>query len=80
MVQIESMERAENKNNKESVEYAERKTHIWGTRSASASGILEKVKEHLQDQSVSFGTDADSFLELLYSAFTEYNMVESPEF
>ena len=27
-----------------------------------------------------FGTDADSFLELLYYAFTEYNTVESPEF
>lgn len=48
-------------------------THIWGTRSASASGILEKVKG-------CFGTDADSFLELLYYAFTEYNTVESPEF
>lgn len=55
-------------------------THIWGTRSASALGILEKVKEYLHDQSVSFGTDADSFLELLYYAFTEYNTVESPEF
>ena len=55
-------------------------TYIWGTRSASASGILEKVKEYLLDHPVSFGTDADSFLELLYYAFTEYNTVESPEF
>ena len=30
--------------------------------------------------SVNFGTDADSFLELLYYAFTEYNTVESSEF
>lgn len=29
---------------------------------------------------MSFGTDADSFLELLYYAFTEYNTVESAEF
>ena len=55
-------------------------THIWGTRSASVSGILEKVKEYLLDHPVSFGTDADSFLELLYYAFTEYNTVESAEF
>lgn len=55
-------------------------THIWGTRSASASGILEKVKGYLLDHPVNFGMDADSFLELLYYAFTEYNTVESPEF
>lgn len=29
---------------------------------------------------MSFGMDADSLLELLYYAFTEYNTVESPEF
>ena len=29
---------------------------------------------------MSFGTDADSFLELLYYVFTEYNTVGSPEF
>ena len=29
---------------------------------------------------MNFGTDADSFLELLYYAFTEYNTVESSEF
>ena len=55
-------------------------THIWGTRRASASWILEKVKGYLLDHPVSFGTDADSFLELLYYAFTEYNTVESTEF
>ena len=55
-------------------------THIWGTRSTSASEILEKVKGYLLDHPVSFGMDADSFLELLYYAFTEYNTVESPEF
>ena len=55
-------------------------TYIWGTRNASTSGILEKVKEYLLDYPVSFGTDADSFLELLYYAFTEYNTVESAEF
>lgn len=54
--------------------------HIWGTRSTSASGLLEKVKEYLLDHPVSFGMDADNFMELLYYAFTEYNTVESPEF
>ena len=29
-------------------------TYIWGTRSASVSGILEKVKESLQVMPVSF--------------------------
>ena len=55
-------------------------THIWGNRSASAPGILEKVKGYLLDYPVSFGMDADSFLGLLYYAFAEYNTVETPEF
>ena len=36
------------KNNKDSVESAEHETHIWGAHSASALGILEKVKEYLR--------------------------------
>ena len=80
MAHMESMDSAGSVKGLEHERTAGHEKHTWGTRQASASGILEKVKKYLETRPVSFGTDADSFLELLYYAFTEYNTVESPEF
>lgn len=80
MAHMESMDSAGKVKSLEQERTAGHEKHTWGTRQASASGILEKVKKYLEERPVSFGTDADSFLELLYYAFTEYNTVESPEF
>lgn len=55
-------------------------THTWGTRQASASGIMEKVKEYLWEHPANYNGQVDTLLELLYYAFAEYNTVETPEF
>lgn len=55
-------------------------THTWGTRQASASGIVKKVKEYLWEHPANYNGQVDALLELLYYAFAEYNTVETPEF
>ena len=55
-------------------------THTWGTRQASASGIMDKVKEYLWEHPANYNGQVDTLLELLYYAFAEYNTVETPEF
>ena len=69
---------------------------VWGTRKADAAGIahtvVEQMKEQLQTQLQTkiqaylhsnppdYRFQVDSLLELLYIAFTEYNITETPEF
>lgn len=69
---------------------------VWGTRKADAAGIAHTVVEQLQTKMQTqlqtkiqaylhsnppdYRFQVDSLLELLYIAFTEYNITETPEF
>ena len=69
---------------------------VWETRKADAAGIAHTVVEQMQEQMSAqlqtkiqdylhsnppdYRFQVDSLLELLYIAFTEYNITETPEF
>lgn len=57
---------------------------LWGKRSADSSEIvhtvLSSLEDYLHNNPPDYRFQVESLLELLYYAFTEYNITESPEF
>ena len=57
---------------------------LWGKRSADSSEIVHTVlgslEDYLHNNPPDYRFQMESLLELLYYAFTEYNITESPEF
>lgn len=54
--------------------------HIREERNGHAGEIVEKVLQYLKEHPANYQGQVDTFLELLYQSFTEYNSVETPEF
>ena len=57
---------------------------LWGKRTANSSEIVHTVlgslEAYLHSNPPDYRFQVESLLELLYYAFTEYNITESPEF
>ena len=57
---------------------------LWGKRTANSSEIVHTVlgslEAYLHNNPPDYRFQVESLLELLYYAFTEYNITESPEF
>ena len=54
--------------------------HIREERNGHAGEIVEEVLQYLKEHPANYQGQVDTFLELLYQSFTEYNSVETPEF
>lgn len=52
----------------------------WGIRSGRAIEVVNSIVSYLQEHPVNYYGQVDTLLELIYQAYTEFCLVETPEF
>lgn len=51
----------------------------WGTRSGHTIEVVNSIVSYLQEHPVNYYGQVDTLLELIYQAYTEFCLVETPE-